>query len=232
MRWSVILGSSSAGHHCCLRRLQLSQCCSHEIRTVNKCMAVPQRHTEKGESFPEIREDKTWCYPWKYIYFKTCTSYSTKPTVIKAKWSSGKNLIFPSVLWYAFSYCFPLLAVGAVKAHCVFGEYSPLRLYVRCQLRHSNFLKVIMESHNVFKHKFTTKIFVWTRWHQSSTIGFNFTRSIIKLSRSLWYYFLPRILHSQHSNPNIDIAAMKSAGHHCISLGCATGACGGNKLAL
>lgn len=48
MRWYVILGSSSAGHRCCLESLMLSQCSHHKIRTVNQCMAVPQRHTDRG----------------------------------------------------------------------------------------------------------------------------------------------------------------------------------------
>lgn len=39
-------------------------------------------------------------------------------------------------------------------------------------------------------------------------------------------------MNSQHSKPNIDIVAVKSAEHRCISLGHATGACGENKSAL
>lgn len=42
-------------------------------------------------------------------------------------------------------------------------------------------------------------------------------------------FILPRIQRSQRSNLNIDITAMKSAGRHRISLGRATGACGGDS---
>ena len=114
---------------------------------------------ETGESFPEIREEKTSCYPREYIYFKTCTPYTAQwplhksTTIIRQK--SNPSLCAVICL---FLLC-PIVSCRGtvVKALCVFGEVSPLRLYVRCQLRHSNFLKVIIESHNVFKHEFTSK---------------------------------------------------------------------------
>ena len=62
--WYAILGSSLAGHHCCLWRLPLC----HEICSKNHC-TLYLRGTR--ESFPGIREENTWCYPWKYN--KTCT---------------------------------------------------------------------------------------------------------------------------------------------------------------
>lgn len=56
------------------------------------------------------KRGKTWCYSWKYIFFKT--SHTAQWLLYKSKGSPSKNLIFPFVLWYAYSYCFPWLAVG------------------------------------------------------------------------------------------------------------------------
>lgn len=186
MQRYVILCSSSAGRHCCLWWLMCCQCFSHH-------QSLHLKGTERGN--PWNKRGENMMLSMKIHPLQNMDT--TYGTILHKKTSSGTNLIFPPVLWYAFSYCVPLLAVGGtvVQAHCVIGVYSPLRLYVRCQLRHSNFLKVIIESHNVFKHEFTRNPRTSTMTSVRSV--FNFTSSVIKPSRSLWYYFLPRT----HSTP-------------------------------
>lgn len=54
---------------------------------------------------------------------------------------------------------FPIVSCRGTdeKPIVCFWEFSPLCLYVRCQLRHSNILKVNIENHNVYKHEFSIK---------------------------------------------------------------------------
>lgn len=111
------------------------------------------------ELFPEIREEKTRCYPREYNYFKTCTPRTAQRLLYKSQSiiRQKSNLSLCAVICLFLLFPTASCRGTVVQAHCVSGEYSPLPRYVRCQLRHSNFLKVIIESHNVFKHEFTTK---------------------------------------------------------------------------
>lgn len=108
---------------------------------------------------PRKKRGENMMLSMKYIYFKTCTSHTAQWLLYKSKAiiRQKSNLSLGAVIFLFL--LFPIVSCRGtvVKVHCVFGEYPPLRLYVRCQLHHSYALKVIIESHNVFKHGFTTK---------------------------------------------------------------------------
>lgn len=140
--------SPSRTHRCCC-----PSCTAGAVVTRSRGHESMHGCTSKaqgdGESFPEIREEKkeTWCYPRKY--FKTCTPHTAQwlpyksKTIIRQKSNLSLGAVIGLLLLSPAVSC----RGTVVQAYCVLGEYSPLRLQVRCQLRHSNLLQVIIESH-------------------------------------------------------------------------------------
>lgn len=147
MQRYVMFGSSEAGHHC-LWRLLAGVSVTEWGHWINAQLFLKgterQGITSRNKRKHDVIQEST-------IYFKTCTLFSAQWLLNKSKPIIRQN---------------SKISLGTVS-HCKLEEdrwYGPLcvwaysspRLYVRCQFRHSNFLKVITESHNVFQHKLAT----------------------------------------------------------------------------
>lgn len=83
MQWCVIFGSSLAGHHC-LWRLMASVLVTRSGPWINARLYL--KGTQRKGITPRNKiGEKTWCYPRKYIYFKTCTLYTAQWLLYKSK---------------------------------------------------------------------------------------------------------------------------------------------------
>lgn len=83
MQWCVMFGSSLAGHHC-LWRLMASVLVTRSGPWINARLYL--KGTQRKGITPRNKiGEKTWCYPRKYIYFKTCTLYTAQWLLYKSK---------------------------------------------------------------------------------------------------------------------------------------------------
>lgn len=189
--------------------------CTSEARTERK-------------SLPEIREEQTWCYPRKYIYFKTCTLYTAQWLLHKSRviiWQKS-NISLGAVI--CLFLLFPI-----VRCSCCYGPFSFWGVFQSLSVCQVSITSCKLSKGNNRKPQCQAQthheILILGRWHQSSAVGFHFTWSIIKL---LWFMFSPNFCTYSAPKPNNDIAAMKSTEYHCISWGSATGPCVENKSVL